>query len=140
MTEKKYRYALLIKLWKEGEETSASDSEMTTDSLRVARDEFRRRIRDFLSPCEISAEELRPIVADGYVVAAGPITPFADHLALMLVDNENPRRYPPMNAFTFTGDGWRSERYVPTVGEVAVDLPAKGPKSSRERRAAKKGK
>lgn len=107
------RFALVIKYWREDNPDFNTEATMTTDSLRAARNEFRSRLRDVLSPAEISREVMAEIVKAGYVVAAGPVDVLYDHFAMVLVDRKNGKQPLGMYAFDFNGDGWSIKYFTP---------------------------
>ena len=108
----KDRYVLMVKYWIEGKESEALEGTMAANSLRSARAEFRERLRDVLYPATLSRNDMKEIVEAGYVVASGPITPFANRFAMILIDKQEAPHDPPMYAFTFRGQ-WSFSRFDP---------------------------
>ena len=108
----KDRYVLMVKYWIDGKESEALEGSMAANSLRSARAEFRERLRDVLYPATLSRNDMKEIVEAGYVVASGPITPFANRFAMTLIDKQKAPHDPPMYAFTFRGE-WSFSRFDP---------------------------
>ena len=107
------RFVLRIKYWREGEKNSELDSTMSTNSLRAARNEFRRRLTDALG-ITLDRDDMKQIVEAGYVVVAGAERKYGyTRLAMCLSDLENFVKDPPMFAFSFAGDCWRMRRFDP---------------------------
>ena len=104
------RCTLKLKFWKEGAEEDALEGIMTTDSLRAARTEFRRKMRALLPYDALSRNLQRDIVQCGYVVAAGHFVNDTDRFAMLLIDSEHMVENPPMFAFTLGGTGFHVQR------------------------------
>ena len=114
MKPKHARYRLMFKFWKDGEEKPSTESTFTTDFLRTARAEFRRRLRMLVYPAEIDASTMKQIVEAGYVAASGSFAMGdADRFAMFLVDTLKPAEHPPMYAFEQRNDGWHMHRFTP---------------------------
>ena len=113
----KDRYVLMVKYWIDGKESEALEGSMAANSLRSARAEFRERLRNVLHPAMLSRNDMKEIVEAGYVVASGPITPFANRFAMVLIDKQKAPYDPPMYAFMFSGE-WRFKRFDPHTNDT----------------------
>ena len=110
---KQSRCTLLLKFWNDGNEEHALEGVFTTDSLRAARSEFRKKLKQLLYGDKLRPEETKAIVEAGYVVAAGRFVNGTDRFAMMLRDQKNPVEHPPMYAFTIFENGFHLQRFDP---------------------------
>ncbi len=106
------RCTLKLKFWKEGSDEDAMEGVFTTDSLRAARTEFRRKMRALLPYDALSRDLQREIVKCGYVVAAGSFVNGTDRFAMLLIDQKHMVENPPMYAFTLYDNGHRIQLFT----------------------------
>ena len=107
------RCEVLLKFWNEGEEESALEGRYSTDSLRAARMEFRRRLKSLLPYDKLRPAEKKGIMEAGYVVAKGWFVRDTNRFAMQLIDRDNPNPRPPMYAFTIVPNGFCIQRFDP---------------------------
>lgn len=112
------RCTLKLKFWKEGAEEDALEGIMTTDSLRAARTEFRRKMRALLPYDALSRNLQRDIVQCGYVVAAGHFVNDTDRFAMLLIDQKHLVENPTMVAFTLYDNGHRIQLFEHADGAL----------------------
>ena len=110
---KQSRCTLLLKFWNEGAEEQALKGVFKTDSLRAARSEFRKKLKQLLYGDKLRPEETKAIVESGYVVASGMFINGTNRFAMLLRDRKNPVENPPMYAFTIFENGFHLQRFDP---------------------------
>ena len=109
----KARYEVRLKFWKDGEEENMLEGKFSTNSLRMARAEFRKKLSCLLPYDELSQAVQDDIVASGHVVANGKFIRDANRMAMLFIDWENLNRRPPMYGFGQLPHGFSIQRFDP---------------------------
>ena len=112
-TKPKARYEVRLKFWKDGEEEKAIEGVFSTNSLRAARAEFRKKLSD-LTPYDYLSQAVQDdIVATGHVVYNGKFVRDTNHMAMLFIDWENANPRPPMYGFGQLPHGFSIQRFDP---------------------------
>jgi hypothetical protein len=109
----KARYEVRLKFWKDGEEKSALEGTFSTNSLRAARAEFRKKLSCLLPYDELSQAVQDDIIAAGHVVANGTFVRDTNRMAMLFIDWENANPRPPMYGFGQLPHGFSIQRFDP---------------------------
>ena len=112
-TKPQTRYEVRLKFWNDGEEEKALEGVFSTNSLRAARAEFRKKLSS-LTPYDYLSQAVKDdILAAGHVVANGKFVRDTSHMAMLFIDRENANPRPPMYGFGQLPHGFSIQRFDP---------------------------